>query len=125
MKKEEFAEIRRVLGKTQKQMAQLLGVSIKAVQSLEQGYRNVSVNIERQVLFLMAMKKNREGPPCWDIKKCNLSTRVNCPAWEFQIGNLCWFVNGTICCGEVHDNWHAKMEYCRECEMFHAMLPQY
>jgi len=36
MEKQEFAEIRIHLGKTQKQLAQLLGISLKAITSFEQ-----------------------------------------------------------------------------------------
>ena len=53
MDKEEFSEIRRQLGKTQKQMAQLLATSQKAIESFEQGWRNIPVHIERQVFFLL------------------------------------------------------------------------
>ena len=53
MDKKEFSQIRHHLGKTQRQMAQLLGTSPKAIQSFEQGWRNVPVHIERQALFLM------------------------------------------------------------------------
>ncbi len=35
MRKKEFAEARRHLGKTQKQLAQLPGTSLKAIQSFE------------------------------------------------------------------------------------------
>ena len=56
MDKAEFSTIRSQLGKTQKQMATLLGTSLKAVQSFEQGWRNVSVPIERQMLFLLTQK---------------------------------------------------------------------
>jgi len=35
-------------------MAQLLGTSLKAIQSFEQGWRNIPVHIERQMLFLLA-----------------------------------------------------------------------
>ena len=58
MEKKQFSEIRRHLGKTQLQMAQLLGISLKAIQSFEQGWRNIPVHIERQVLFLLASKKS-------------------------------------------------------------------
>ena len=54
MEKEEFSTARQYLGKTQSQMAQVLGVSLKAIQSFEQGWRNIPVHIERQVLFLLA-----------------------------------------------------------------------
>jgi len=41
MKKKEFAEIRRHLGKTQSQEAQVLGGSPKAIQNFEHGWRNM------------------------------------------------------------------------------------
>ena len=120
MEKAEFSSIRHHLGKTQSEMAQLLGTSLKAMQSFEQGWRNIPVHIERQVLFLLAMKRdgNKKMRPCWVTEKCPKATRQKCPAWEFQIGHLCWFVNGTICHGEVKESWKEKMKICRECEVF-------
>lgn len=41
MDKMEFSIIRRTLGKTQKEVAQLFGISLKAVQSFEQGWRRI------------------------------------------------------------------------------------
>lgn len=124
MDKTEFSQIRRSLGKTQDQLARLLGTSLKAIQSFEQGWRNIPVHIERQVLFLLAMKRPRKGKstPCWVIQKCPAKTRRNCPAWEFQSGQLCWFINGTICQGEVQENWHDKMKICRQCEVLRPIL---
>ena len=54
MEKYELSEIRKHLGKTQKQLAQLLGVSLKTVKSFEQGWRNIPAYIERQIIFLLA-----------------------------------------------------------------------
>ena len=123
--KKEFSTARQYLGKTQSQMAQVLGVSLKAIQSFEQGWRNIPVHIERQVLFLLASKKSPPGGkgPCWVIRKCPMETRQNCPAWELQVGNLCWFINGTICHGQVQENWQKKMKICRQCKVFRTMLP--
>jgi DNA-binding XRE family transcriptional regulator len=53
MDKTEFSQIRHRLGKTQAQIAQLLGVSPKAIQSFEQGWRNIPTHVERQLLFLL------------------------------------------------------------------------
>ena len=123
MNKEEFSKIRRHLGKTQNQMAQLLGTSLKAVQSFEQGWRRIPVHIERQVLFLLAMKRshNKRSTPCWVIQECPVGIRRNCPAWEFQSGDLCWFINGTICHGEVQ-GWQKKISLCRQCKVFEPIL---
>lgn len=125
MERDEFSNIRHQLGKTQSQMAELLGTSLKAVQSFEQGWRNISVHIERQVLFLFAMKsaQNRKQEPCWVVEGCLMETRKNCPAWEFQSGHLCWFINGTICHGYVQSCWREKMEVCRKCRVFRSFFP--
>ena len=50
MDKKEFSQIRRHLKKTQKELARLLCVSPKAVQSFEQGWRKIPANVERQLL---------------------------------------------------------------------------
>jgi transcriptional regulator with XRE-family HTH domain len=52
----EFIYFRKKLKKTQKQMAKLLGTSIKAIQSYEQGWRSVPVSVERQFFFLVSKK---------------------------------------------------------------------
>jgi hypothetical protein len=123
--KKEFSTARQYLGKTQSQMAQLLGVSLKAIQSFEQGWRNIPVHIERQVLFLLASKKSppQKERPCWVIRKCLMEIRQNCPAWEFQVGNLCWFINGTVCQGRTQESWQKKMKICRQCKVFQTMVP--
>src|ERR1039458_3793689 len=66
MKRVQFAAIRRHLEKTQIQMGQILGVSPKAIQSFEQGWRKIPVHIERQVLLILALKSraSRKTKPC-------------------------------------------------------------
>ncbi len=124
MDKKEFSRIRRYLGKTQTQMARLLGISPKAIQSFEQGWRTVPVHIERHALFLMALKSshNNKVAPCWETRRCSDETRQECPAWELQAGHLCWFINGTICQGEVQESWHKKMNLCRRCAVYLNLL---
>jgi hypothetical protein len=39
------------------------------------------------------------------------------------VGHLCWFINGTICQGEVQETWEKKMKMCRQCEVFRSILP--
>jgi DNA-binding XRE family transcriptional regulator len=126
MHKKELATIRQKLAKTQREMAQLLGISLKAIQSFEQGWRQVPVHIERQVLFLLAMKST-SGPSkktCWSMLKCPPKVRKACPAHEFKVGNLCWFINGTICQGTVQKDWQEKMEACRQCPVFQALMAE-
>ncbi len=125
MGKQEFSTARQYLGKTQRQMAQLLGVSLKAIQSFEQGWGNIPVHTERQVLLLLALKKSRPkmAKPCWVRLNCPMETKHNCPAWEFQAGHLCCFINGTFCQGEVQESWREKMKVCRRCKVFESMMP--
>lgn len=124
MDKKEFSDIRHQLGKTQNELAQLLGTSLKAIQSFEQGWRKVPVHIERQILFLLSkLRSQNKKKNCWDIRKCPSDQRSNCPAWEFRVGQLCWFINGTICEGEAQVNWQKKMKICRKCEVFYSLLP--
>jgi len=124
MENTEFAAFRKGLRKTQKELAQLLGTSIKAVHSYEQGWRGVPPNVERQLLFLIS-RKRRPGEkirPCWTQKKCPPSRKHKCPAWEFQAGKFCWFVNGTICGGVARKNWNDKMRICKNCPVFEPLL---
>ena len=125
MEKQELAKIRHELGKTQKQLAQLLGISLKAIKSFEQGWRNIPAYVERQLFFLLAAKvaHNKNNEPCWVVKKCPEAVRQNCPAWELQAGQLCWFINGTICQGNIQIGWNEKMEICRKCKVFKLMIP--
>lgn len=124
MDKEEFRSYRIKLKKTQKQMAELLGVSIKAVHSYEQGWRPVPAAVERQLFFLLSrLKTGRKlNADCWNVKKCPQRRRENCPAWEFRSGSLCWFINGTVCNGTVQKNWKDKMAVCRSCKIFKKLL---
>ena len=123
----EFSQIRRHLGKTQAQIARLLGVSTKAIQSFEQGWRNVPAHSERQLLFLLYLKSLPDAgcEPCWDKRSCPLKARKECPAWEFKAGNLCWFINGTLCEGKVQQNWQKKMQLCRQCKVFISLIPAF
>jgi DNA-binding XRE family transcriptional regulator len=124
MTDKEFSALRKKLEKTQKQMAQLLGTSIKAIHSYEQGWRTIPVHVERQLYFLLTRKLcgNNGVQPCWETRSCPQEQREQCPAWEFSTGDLCWFINGTICDGTVHDSWQEKMKLCRTCEVFKATL---
>jgi hypothetical protein len=123
MDKSEFSQARIRMDKTQKQMAELLRSSIKAIQSYEQGWRAVPAHVERQMLFLLSMKSSSKGrKACWIVRKCPSEKKKNCPAWEFKAGKFCWFINGTMCEGVSQNNWNAKMKLCRSCEVMSSLL---
>ena len=124
MEKSEFKFFRNKLNKTQKQMAELLGTSLKAIHSYEQGWRTVPVHVERQVYFLVSRsaRKSKAAKACWDIKKCSREQKLSCPAWEFSSGDLCWFINGTVCEGTAQKDWREKMKICQSCDVFNSIL---
>ena len=125
MEKEEFRQIRKELGKTQKELAALLGISIKTLHSYEQGWRRIPAHAERQILFLLSRSRTNDSSlkPCWVIKNCPNKRKKQCPAWEFQAGKLCWFINGTICSGVVHKNWKEKITVRKKCVALTSQLP--
>jgi len=125
MESNKFKDIRATLSKTQKELAQLLGVSIKAIHSYEQGWRKIPHHVERQLLFLLSrvlLTGGKLSDKCWDIQKCPEKKLKKCPAWEFKSGDLCWFINGTKCSGEAHNSWEDKMEECRTCKVFKSFF---
>ncbi len=123
MNREIFANLRARLGKTQKALAELLGVSLKAVQSYEQGWRSIPIHVERQLYFLTVNQRGdglAKRKDCWALKKCD--RKKECPAWEFQGGHLCWFLSGTLSEDTADKNWKEKMTVCRTCEVLTSLL---
>ena len=123
MNSDSFIRSRNFLKKSQSQMATLLGISVRAVQSFEQGWRNIPASVERQMLFLLSLKISSivERKPCWEIRGCPDEWRVNCPAWELKAGEICWLINGTFCNGKPRSNWKKKLDLCRQCEVFRKL----
>lgn len=119
---EEFQQCRKKLKKTQKEMADLLGVSLKAVHSYEQSWREIPLHIERQIFFLLSNRQGKEKclSPCWEIKKCEMKRQ--CPAWEFQCGHLCWYLAGTLCNCTQGYTFEEKAERCRQCDILRSRL---
>ncbi len=123
MDKTQFALLRKRLGATQRRLSQVLGVSLRAIHAYEQGWRKVPAHVERQVLFLLAWRRGiGDQDPCWEIRSCPLERRENCPAWQFRMGQLCWFVNGTFCEGTARADWDAKMAVCWECDILRRLV---
>jgi len=124
MESKVISKIRCYLGKSQKELSQLLCVSTKAVQSWEQGWRNIPAGTERQLLLLLSLKRQQDKgtKPCWDIVNCPDGWRRNCSAWEFKAGHLCWFINGTFCQGNLQKNWDKKIKLCQDCKVFKSKL---
>ena len=115
MDSKEFAIIRKRLAKTQKEMAGVLGISVKAVHSYEQGWRPVPIHVEKQLLFFLVRRKRGNASPCWTVMGCTPHRKSRCPAWEFRSGDMCWFLSGTPCDNMGALPWEEKMKRCRLC----------
>jgi hypothetical protein len=124
MTSREFAGLRKKIGKSQRDMARLLGLSIKAVHSYEQGWRKIPGSVERQVFFLYSRHRDTHRRPivCWSVKNCPPDQKLHCPAWEFRCGHLCWFISGTFCQGIAQKSWKDKIKICRNCEVFQPLF---
>lgn len=144
MTKVRFAEVRRALDSSQRELAAMLGVSEKAVESYEQGWRRIPGNIERMMHFLLArLREGREGrewwegragaegagkaplAPCWELRSCPDAKREACIAWKSAEGRYCWFLSGRLCAGTgpVSENESAEggddmLSACRSCPAF-------
>lgn len=127
MNTEQFARARHYLGKTQVQLSELLGVSLKAVQSFEQGWRNIPVSAERQLMFLLYLSKGsvHVAGNCWEVRQCPVVWKERCVAWEYGAGNLCWFVNGTYCNGQTQKDWETKIKTCQQCDVLRSLMPSF
>ena len=124
MESKEFVTYRKKINRTQKELAILLGVSLKAISSYEQGWRTIPCHIERQLLYLVSNAR-RSAPPlkdCWTILNCPKEKKENCPAWEFQSGKNCWMISGTICHGKPQASWDDKIALCKKCKVLQQML---
>ena len=126
MDAQELTKIRVYLGKTQRELASLLGISLKAVQSFEQGWRNIPAYVERQLLLLLSLAAsgNGSGKACWQVRKCTGAMKKDCPAFEYRQGHNCWLVNGTFCRGRNTGSWERKMAECRKCRVFLDPIPE-
>ena len=122
MNKDEFVPARKKLKKTQQQLANLLGVSVKTIHSYEQGRRAIPAHIERQMFFLLSNQRSRKQNliPCWEKKQC--TDKEKCPAWEFQSGHLCWFLCGTKSEETTGASRQDKLQNCRSCRIFTSLL---
>lgn len=126
MQKNDFKKIRKILKKTQKEMASLLGVSKKAVESYEQGLRNIPPNSERLLYFLLFklnMEQFGKKELCWQKKNCTPEIRKDCVAWLAREGFFCWFITGRVCEGTRASLSNGDCcESCFDCSFFKEQL---
>ena len=117
--------VRKSLGLTQKEMAEVLGVSKKTIESYEQRWRATPVNVERlALLYLGCFRLAEKGKKveCWKMTKCPKERREQCVVWQVKRGDLCWMFGGTMCEGTQGNDWRAKFETCTRCKVLRAVF---
>jgi transcriptional regulator with XRE-family HTH domain len=118
-----FSRLRSALGKSQRELAELLGISIKAVESYEQGWRKVPAHVERLLYFILFKINESElgdEAPCWMAKGCSAADRAKCVAYVAKEGHFCWFFTGRLCASAKAAE--AGERFCYACEVFSRMF---
>ena len=94
------ASTRAAMGFSQSQLAKVLGISSKAVQSYEQGWRPVPGSILLHLLVLLDDIRARSGEvrqPCWEINQCPPEALTSCPVAKMGTGLRCWALANERC----------------------------
>ncbi|MFC1499662.1 helix-turn-helix domain-containing protein [Candidatus Zixiibacteriota bacterium] len=118
--------IRKELDLSQTELASLIGVSERTIQSCEQGWRNPGQAVEKAAVLLLLAR--RHGPvldehQCWVSINCSDEERSNCLVYQSHQGHLCWLLSGNLCRGRSLKTWRDKKENCFECPFFSELLP--
>lgn len=111
------------MGRTQSELASALGVSPKAVQSYEQGWRDVPIRVLIQLLVLLALYRKRtlDDVPCWELRKCAAAQREKCASFTVGRGQFCWFV-GSEDCRPAKDRKANPALPCMDCPVVKRLL---
>jgi len=117
--------IRSEMGLSQSELAGLVGIGSRAIQSYEQEWRQPSEMVERMLLLLLMA--HRHGAElsrlrCWEQKECSPGVRERCIAYATRQGHLCWFLTGTICEGQRQKSWSDKLRLCLDCGFMQGLL---
>jgi DNA-binding XRE family transcriptional regulator len=118
-------QIRTEMGLSQSELASLVGIGVRAIQSYEQEWRQPSEMVKRTLLLLLVAHRNGtelSQMRCWEQKTCSPGVCEKCIAYATRQGHLCWFLTGTICAGRSHKNWTEKMEVCLGCSFLQQLL---
>jgi len=120
--KETIKLIRRKIGMTQAEIAHALGVSIRAIQSYEQGWRDTPTHVLVQLLVLVAAYRTSttKRQACWEVRGCCSESQKKCPCLHTD-GHLCWLVSGRVYAGKSQDGCH-NLSACMDCSVIQQLL---
>lgn len=128
-KLEDLKTIRETLGRSQAEMACLLGVSTRSIQSYEQGWRAVPSYIQKLagvMLYIRWRQTQASVAPCWKIRHCDPKSLKKCHVYQSQAGDFCWITCGDLCFGKEGSDrpWLRKIVECQKCPVMTRFLPK-
>ncbi|MGI5817074.1 MAG: helix-turn-helix domain-containing protein [Armatimonadota bacterium] len=123
----DVAAIREELGLTQSELADLLGVSPRMIQSCEQAWRQPSAALEKTLLLHLIISRRGAAlaeTSCWEHVGCSEEARRECPVYRSRQGHLCWMLSGNMCCARRArvEDWEAKKRLCSGCAFFETLM---
>jgi DNA-binding XRE family transcriptional regulator len=116
--------VRGVLGLSQAKFARLLGVSARAIQSYEQGWRNMPRPLVAHVMTVLAIYCDHpaQSPSCWSLTGCPEEARSRCTAFTLGRGHFCWLLTGTTCGKSEKTACASGSQPCIGCVVIKKML---
>ena len=117
--------VREALRKSQAELADLLGLSVRAIQSYEQGWRRTPLGVQKMTLLLLCLQR-RNGralpSPCWVTRGCDAETRAACSSREFGGGRFCWLFSSATQRCKASDGSDGSLEPCLRCPVMAGWL---
>lgn len=119
----EFKRLREKMAWTQAQAALYLGVSEKAVQSYEQGWREPPDVLWKEFLLIIALKHGYpEGHRrCWQVMHCSVAVRDACFCARNMGGRFCWATCQATCMRHMGGEGRT-IEDCLHCPVTRQFL---
>ena len=113
---EDLKRLRGSMQWTQEETGHFLGLSEKALQSYEQGWRRVPESVWKELLTLVAIQRGypRGYRRCWEIIGCPVPSRASCFCAGKMAGLFCW-MTATTNCHFFHPELKKSMLTCVRC----------
>lgn len=95
----EFKQLRELMQWTQAEAAHFLGVSKKAVESYEQGWRKAPDALWKEFLLIIALKRGYPNgyKRCYEVMRCSPAVREACFCARNMRGLFCWATCQATC----------------------------